>query len=434
MISSADPFFSSRSSARPSSVAVITTYVIAIQPCRGKRPSCQTAPDVSALRFLSAAVVSAAVVLSAPFMGLIRASLRTAFPGEFVAIVQGGVAGAIAVAVLIALARIRDRRAVRYGALAAALMLGGAYNLVLTTGIPETDAVERVHFVEYGLIALLFYRAWRPRGDASMFILPLFAGVIVGTFEEWFQWFIPVRVGELRDVGLNLVAVSCGLLFSAGINPPDSFTRSLRPGSLTRIGVLASAALVVVAAFVHAVHLGHVVSRADVGSFKSRYRQDELDALGKARAAQWRHHPPLTFRRLSREDQYMDEGLWHVRRRNEAWMETDHVSAWNENRILEVFFQPVLDTPSYVSATGHRWHPDQRAAAERTGAGTESSYASRAEPLPILVWPKELFWLGVSGLVAAVTGMCRRCDRRPAGTGPETRATASGRFSGRARS
>jgi hypothetical protein len=390
---------------------------------------------MSTLRFLSAVVVSAAVVLSAPFMGQIRAWLRTAFPGEFVAIVQGSVAAAIGAAMLLALVRIRVRRAVRYGALAAALMLGLAYNAVLATGNPETDAVERVHFVEYGLIALVFYSAWRPRGDSSIFILPLLAGIIVGTCEEWFQWFIPVRVGELRDVGLNLVAVSCGLLFSAGVSPPDSFTPSLRSGSLTRIGVLASAALVVIAAFVHAVHLGYVVSRGDVGSFKSRYRQNQLEALAIARAVQWRQAPPLTFRRLSREDQYMDEGLWHVRRRNEAWNETDRVSAWNENRILEAFFEPVLDTPSYVSATGHRWHPDQRAAAERTGAGTESSYASRAEPLPILVWPKALFWVVVTALVAAMTGICWRSDRRHVGTRPEpVGATASGKISGRARS
>jgi hypothetical protein len=39
-----------------------------------------------------AIVVSAAVVLSAPFVGQIRAALRAAFPGRFVAIVGGGVA------------------------------------------------------------------------------------------------------------------------------------------------------------------------------------------------------------------------------------------------------------------------------------------------------------------------------------------------------
>jgi hypothetical protein len=45
--------------------------------------------------------------------------------------------------------------------------------------------------------------------------------------------------------------------------------------------------------------------------------------------------------------------IWHVQRRNEAWAGGDRATAWNEYRFLEVFFAPVLDTPSYVSKTGH---------------------------------------------------------------------------------
>jgi len=362
------------------------------------------------LNLLAAMLASAGVILSAPFMGQIRAWLRATFPGQFVVIVGGGVAAAIALGVVVALVRIRERRPFRYGAIAAALLVGTAYNAALATGRPEIDAVERVHFVEYGLIALLFYRVWRPRGDPSMFILPVLAGVIVGTIEEWFQWFIPVRVGEVRDIALNLVAIACGLLFSAGAAPPAAFTRTLRPGSRTSLGVFASAALLVLAAFVHAVHLGHVVSREDIGSFKSRYRAERLRALATDRAARWRQDPPLKFRRLSREDQYMDEGLWHVRRRNEAWAEGDQAGAWKENRILEEYFAPVLDTPSYVSATGHRWHPDHRAAAER--AGGDVAYISTAEPLPIVPWPKPVFWSVAAVCAGLLTGIGWLRDRR----------------------
>jgi hypothetical protein len=367
---------------------------------------------ISTLKFLSAVLVSAAVVLSAPFMGQVRAWVRTTFPGQFVLIVGGTVAAAIGIAVLIALVRIRDRRVLRYGAFAAALILGFAYNVALATGNPETDAVERVHFVEYGLIALLFYRACRPLGDASMFILPIFAAVIVGTFEEWFQWFIPVRIGELRDVALNLIAVACGLLFSVGVSPPASFAPRLQPGSCSRLGLFASAAVLILAAFVHAVHLGYLVSHDDIGSFKSRYHDEQLRALASDRAQRWRQNPPLTFRRISREDQYMDEGLWHVRHRNDAWAAADHATAWKENRILEEFFAPVLDTPSYVSSTGHRWHPDQRATGEQAAAGTAASYVSRAEPLPLFTWSKTLFWSAVAALAAALYGLGWLGERR----------------------
>ncbi len=42
--------------------------------------------------------------------------------------------------------------------------------------------------------------------------------------------------------------------------------------------------------------------------------------------------------------------------------------AWHENLILERFFAPVLDRPTYVSLNGNRWPPEQRADAAARGA------------------------------------------------------------------
>ena len=159
--------------------------------------------------------VSTAIVLSAPFLGQLRAALRAAFPDRFATIVGGSVAVAVMAALVVALVSVRSRRLTRYGAVAAALAIAIVYSLLTRTGIPEVDAVERVHFVEFGAIALLFYRAWRPLGDSATFLLPVLAGLLVGTLDEWLQWFIPNRVGEARDVFLNLVAISCGLMFGA---------------------------------------------------------------------------------------------------------------------------------------------------------------------------------------------------------------------------
>ncbi len=373
------------------------------------RPS---GPPVSTWRLAVAALASAAVVASAPFMGQMRAVLRSAFPAQFVAIVGAAVAGAIALAMFAAVRSIRHRRVARYSAIAAAFILGLVYGAAFRTGIPEVDVVERVHFVEYGLLTFLFYRAWRSIGDPTIIILPLLAGVLVGSVEEWFQWFIPNRVGEARDVLLNLAAVACGLLFSFGVDPPESFSRRLHPGSATRIGVLAIIVVLTFAMFAHSVHLGYSVGHPDLGSFKSRYRDQELTSLSADRAARWRQSPPTVLRRLSREDQYMDEGLWHVQRRNEAWATGDHDSAWSENRILEEFFAPVLDAPSYVSATGHRWPSAQRAEAAARGANRARPYVSDAEPHPILTWSKPLFWSAVGMLCALIGLSVRRFDRR----------------------
>ena len=160
-------------------------------------------------------------------------------------------------------------------------MLGTAYALWNAQGIAEVDAVERVHFVEYGLITLLFYRVWRPRGDVSMFVLPMLAGIAVGTLEEWLQWFIPGRVGDMRDVFLNVAAIVCGLLFSVGVDPPDARPLTLRPGSLRRIGIVGCRRGAAVRAFVHSVHLGVEIERSRAGSFRSRY--DAATLLASAR-------------------------------------------------------------------------------------------------------------------------------------------------------
>src|SRR5215210_6699401 len=220
-----------------------------------------------ASRFVLAIVVAAALVLSAPFIGYVRSWIRAQFPGQFVRIV-GGLLGVIAVAaVATAVARIRDRRALRYTALAAALAGAAWYSISQATGVPEVDVVQRFHFVEYGLITFLFYRAWRPLEDASILILPVLAGLLVGTADEWLQWFIPNRVGELADIFLNGIAIACGLAFSLGANPPESFSRGLRPGSPARIGRFAAAVVIACALFFHTVHLGHDIEDDEAGTF-----------------------------------------------------------------------------------------------------------------------------------------------------------------------
>jgi hypothetical protein len=122
---------------------------------------------------------------------------------------------------------------------------------------------------------------------------------------------------------------------------------------------------VALAAFTWTVHVGHVISDASIGEFRSRYSAPALVSLSAERAARWAVDPPLVRRTLAREDQYRSEGEAHVRARNEAWQHGDVARAWGENLILEKYFPAVLDTPSHISLEGHRWHNDHRAEAER---------------------------------------------------------------------
>lgn len=355
----------------------------------------------ASLRLLVAIAASVALVMAAPYVGSIRSQIRAAFPDQFSLIVNGAVAMAVLAAIAFALARIRERRLARYGAMALAVVAAAAYSGATASPDPAVRAVERFHFVEYGLITLLFYRVWQERRDWSAIVVPVLAAFVVGIAEEALQWFIPARVGELRDVWLNGAAIACGLAFSLGLDPPSSFVYGWRRDSLRLAGRALALSVVGLAAFVHLVHLGYEIRDPQAGAFASRYTAEELIALGRDRSERWTLDPPTARPpRLSREDQYMTEGLQHVQARNAAWAAGDAFTAWRENLILERHFQPVLDTPSYVSATGHRWAAAQRADAESRVVGTDTRrFLSAAYPYPTYTWSR--WWLWAGALLAA---------------------------------
>lgn len=347
-----------------------------------------------------ASLVSAAIVLVSPFMGQLQSFLRRSLTTrQYVLLFGVGVFAAIGLAVVLAFARIRERRLARLVLLLVALVFGAVYMWATATPWAEVNAVERVHFVEYGAIAFLFYRAWKPAGDLSTIVLPLLAAFMVGTLDEWLQWFIPYRVGEAHDVFLNLAAIACGLMFAFALTPPRSFSWRLHAAGIRRLGIGAAIVWLVFAAFVSQVHLGHAIDIGGGVQFRSHYSLEELDDVQRERAVRWQTQPPIGIARLSQEDQYLDEALAHVRRRNLA----DPLEAWNENLILERFYTPVLDSQTYSSKDGHRWPAEQRANVKAQVPSGAGAFLSTAEPYPIVAWPKTAFWVVtilVAGLLA----------------------------------
>ena len=67
---------------------------------------------------------------------------------------------------------------------------------------------EAVHFLEYGLLGFFLFRAWRLSvPDKVVYLASFLIGTLVGTFDEIFQWFMPGRYWDIRDVGLNALAL-----------------------------------------------------------------------------------------------------------------------------------------------------------------------------------------------------------------------------------
>ena len=354
---------------------------------------------MSRSRFAVAMLAAAALIVSAPFVSRVRNSLRGTFPDHYILILGGIVGGSLVLALAGAVLSIRDRRWPRYAAIAAALGLGGSYSLLTSSPDPHVAAVERFHFVQYGVITFLLYRAWRPLGDAGVLILPVLAGMLVGTLEEWFQWFIPGRVGVVEDVFLNWVAIACGLLFSIGVDPPSGNVITLSPRSLRHTGLAAALFVVVFGLFFDSVHLGQRIDDPRIGSFTSIYDADRLQAHAGDRAARWQIDPPIDKTRLAREDQYRTEGIQHVQARNEAWTRGDFSAAWRENLILESYYLPVLQR-------GHEWPLEQREDASRRSAAAAAAesrvFISRAYPYEVYTWPPVLFWTCVLALASGL--------------------------------
>jgi VanZ family protein len=353
---------------------------------------------------LLAVAAGALLVLLAPAVGEFRRWLRLSFPGDFVTIVAAGTAVAGAAALAIAVWRIRDRRPVRFGAIALAVALAVVYSWRSSLSNPESDVVEHVHFIEYGLVTWLFYRAWKPLDDASTLVLAMMAALTVGTCEEWFEWFVPARVGELRDIVLNGAAIASGALFSWALEPVSARRVFRSARSRRHLFMVAAIAVAALAVFVDTVHIGHEIRDAEGRTFRSIYTAGDLMTLSAVRQQEWATHPPLERpARFSREDQYASEGLLHVQERNNLWAQHEFSRSLNENRLLEEYFAPVLDAPSYVSRTGHRWPPAQRAEAERQSPGAASDavhFVSHAQgEFPIFTWSRRWFRAGSAVVV-----------------------------------
>jgi hypothetical protein len=375
------------------------------------------------VRLFLALAVSLTIVLGAPYTGQLRGAIQSALPGQYRVIVGGVVAIAIAAAIAVAILRIRprDRRPLRYGALVAAVAGGVVYATLTATGNADVDVVERFHFVEYGVLTWLFYRTWHHRADVTSLVFPVLASFMVGTLDEGFQWLVPARVGELHDVMLNGVAIACGLVFSLGLEPPVTLSRPLDRKSGRALAAFATLAIVTLAVFIQVVHLGYEVRDPAVGSFFSRYTGEQLLAASNDRAARWQTSPPNALRRMSIEDHYLAEGVWHIQRRNEG----DDWTRWSENLILEKYFRPVLEFPTYSTPSGARGPPEQRdAMAAKVSTGSHS-YVSSANPYPIYLWSTATFWAGVAALIVmlAAASSLRSADNQ--------RSDESGRAAGR---
>ncbi len=365
-------------------------------------------------RFLPATILVATIVVSAPFMGVIRDLLFDRFEAAAVRYLAFALLALAAAVFLYAVTRIRRHRLLRYAGLAFAAFLLWLQETVLSAGISEpglaarVSVAEKIHLVEYGLLAFLLYRAFlRYLGrssDLSILLLPLLWLTTAGVLEESMQWLVETRLGEIRDVFLNVYAGVCGWLFSLALDPPESFAWRLDGNGRRRVADAAALATLALGLFFGFAHLGFEHFDPEIGSFRSWHSLEQLRLAATDRALRWQRDPPTELSPWRREDFYLTEAGWQATHRNERYRAGDLYLAAQANRILEKYYAPFLDLESFRGSGRHRYPPEVRQDLEnRAPRHDPERYLS-----PVLIdrlypWPSKRLLL--AGLFPVVLGI-----------------------------
>jgi len=117
------------------------------------------------------------------------------------------------------------------------------YSAVCLRGHPE----EAVHLLEYGLLAFFVFRAVSYRiQDWTAYPSSWFIVLFAGSTDEFIQWMVPGRVGDLRDIGINIFA---GTVFLVTLNKcykPDIKSGKATPYAVRFLSETAAAALLMI--------------------------------------------------------------------------------------------------------------------------------------------------------------------------------------------
>jgi len=276
----------------------------------------------------------------------------------------------------------------------AAVAAGYVYGTFQLWGSPE----EALHFVEYGVLALLLFRAFAHRmSDPLIYAAVALAGAILGTVDEVIQWLTPRRFFDFRDIGLNAVSgVLMVVAIHRGLRP--AFIRGPAPARSVRLvcGLAGAQVVLLVGCLLNTPRAvetyasrvpaldylrqkpnvmseyGHRHVDPDIGVFYSRFSLADLDRIDRVRAEDAaaildRYRNPKKYETFLRRytpvtDPFVHEARVHLFRRDHylavAWKHKAderlyryHLTvALRENQIMERYFGRTLRASRYVLA------------------------------------------------------------------------------------
>ena len=145
---------------------------------------------------LGAWIVVGALIPVMSFFGRpIQQFISHRLDGGAMSLVMGAALVIAAGASLAWMTRRRSKKVLWHGLWMLAVMI------VITQLLP--NAVEWFHFLLFGMFGLLATRLWRPAAAVAICL-------VVSGGDELFQWVLPDRVGDWRDVAMNIAACLLG--------------------------------------------------------------------------------------------------------------------------------------------------------------------------------------------------------------------------------
>jgi VanZ family protein len=249
---------------------------------------------------------------------------------------------------------------------------------------------ESIHFIEYGVLSVLFFHALSFRlTDWSIYFAAALLTGLVGTFDEVIQWFTPQRYFDFRDIWLNAGAgFLAQVVIAKGIRP-SLISSKINPKSIRFVCILAAVQIllfagcysntpVVVQRFINTfpffsylkskdnimAEYGYRHKDPQIGTFYSRFSLEELKRMDTNRSAeaakilqQFKDYGTYAqFLKLYNpyRDPFLHELKVHQFRRDEyIWRTLDRSAnkdtirtyctvAFRENTLLEKYFPKTL--------------------------------------------------------------------------------------------
>lgn len=335
----------------------------------------------------------------------------------------------------------------RRWSLSSLIWLVGIAGLVIyfTFGLAGGSPEEAVHYVQYGGLSLLLFRAFSHRvRDYSIYPAATIAGTLVGMIDETVQWLVPGRYFDLRDIWLNFKAVALVQVgLAAGVRPgmisgwPGlASVRRLCCLSAVTLGYLGLclqntpdrvawyATNVPGLGFIDPdrsimVEYGYLHGDAAHGFFRSRLQVDDLRRASSDRAEEGRRILDL-YRERERyqeflevysplADPFLHEARVHLVRRDSHMRRASNAeqratqaryfaTAYWENRILEAYFGGVIRGSSY------EWSVEQAAEVKAAADMSDPYHSAVSRHLIVRLSPPHMAFLFAGAVGALLLG------------------------------